>query len=30
MPNYRADRMSEDIQRELAAILREMKKYRKV
>ncbi len=25
MPNYRADRMSEDIQRELAAILREMK-----
>ena len=25
MPNYRADRMSEDIQREIAAILREMK-----
>ena len=25
MPNYRADRMSEDIQRELAAILMEMK-----
>jgi len=25
MPNFRADRMSEDIQREIAAILREMK-----
>lgn len=25
MPNYRADRMSEDIQRELSALLREMK-----
>ncbi len=25
MPNYRADRMSEDIQREIAALLREMK-----
>ncbi len=25
MPNYRSDRMSEDIQREIAAVLREMK-----